>query len=114
VSDYLFAAPASGGTDSVEVNTHAWLEARIPAADEGAPAWVGADPTNRTLASARHVKIGHGRGYADVPPVRASTAAPGRRRTTRAWRCAGWTEPRRRGRSARLPRRLPGGARLGT
>jgi len=70
VSDYLFAAPASGGTDSVEVNTHAWLEALIPAADEGAPAWVSADPTNRTLASARHVKIGHGRSYADVPPVK--------------------------------------------
>jgi transglutaminase-like putative cysteine protease len=31
---------------------------------------VGADPTNRELAGERHVKIGHSRHYADVPPVR--------------------------------------------
>ena len=32
--------------------------------------WVGADPTNRGLAGERHVKIGHGRHYADVPPIK--------------------------------------------
>jgi transglutaminase-like putative cysteine protease len=32
--------------------------------------WVGADPTNRRLAGETHVKIGHGRFYADVPPVK--------------------------------------------
>ena len=32
--------------------------------------WVGADPTNRRLADETHVKIGHGRFYADVPPVK--------------------------------------------
>jgi transglutaminase-like putative cysteine protease len=32
--------------------------------------WVGADPTNRRLAGETHVKIGHGRHYADVPPVK--------------------------------------------
>ena len=31
---------------------------------------MGADPTNRQLAGERHVKIGHGRHYSDVPPVR--------------------------------------------
>jgi transglutaminase-like putative cysteine protease len=31
---------------------------------------VGADPTNRKLADDTHVKIGHGRFYADVPPVK--------------------------------------------
>ena len=36
----------------------------------GEPIWVGADPTNRGLASERHVKIGHGRQYADVPPIK--------------------------------------------
>jgi transglutaminase-like putative cysteine protease len=71
VSGYLFAAPANGGSDSVEVNTHAWLEALIPAHEgEGPPVWVGADPTNRCLAGERHVKIGHGRSYADVPPIK--------------------------------------------
>jgi transglutaminase-like putative cysteine protease len=71
VSGYLFAAPADGGQDSVEVNTHAWLEALIPAAErDGPPVWVGVDPTNRGLAGERHVKIGHGRSYADVPPIK--------------------------------------------
>ncbi len=71
VSGYLWAAPTDGGDDSVEVETHAWLDALLPGEDgRGEPAWVGADPTNRRLAGERHVKIGHGRHYADVPPVR--------------------------------------------
>jgi transglutaminase-like putative cysteine protease len=71
VSGYLWAAPEDEGADSVEVETHAWLEALLPGADgRGEPVWVGADPTNRQLAGEHHVKIGHGRHYADVPPVR--------------------------------------------
>ena len=71
VSGYLWAAPADEGDDSVEVETHAWLEALLPGEDgRGEPVWVGADPTNRRLAGERHVKIGHGRYYGDVPPVR--------------------------------------------
>ena len=34
------------------------------------PVWIAADPTNRGLTGERHVKIGHGRHYSDVPPVR--------------------------------------------
>ncbi len=68
VSGYLFAAPADGGSNSVEVDTHAWLEALLPT--DGAPVWVGFDPTNRSLAGDRHVKIGHGRHYPDVPPIK--------------------------------------------
>ena len=71
VSGYLWAAQTDEGDDSVEVETHAWLEALLPANDgRGEPVWVGADPTNRRLAGERHLKIGHGRHYADVPPVR--------------------------------------------
>lgn len=70
VSGYLFAAPEDGGTDSVEVNTHAWVEALLPDGGNGEPSWVGADPTNRTLAGETHVKIGHGRHYGDVPPIK--------------------------------------------
>jgi transglutaminase-like putative cysteine protease len=83
VSGYLWAAPeadtqprasrsaGTGGDDSVEVDTHAWLEALIPGGDgRGEPVWVGADPTNRRLAGETHVKIGQGRHYADVPPVK--------------------------------------------
>ena len=85
VSGYLFAGPASAGQlppgssgaspqpasgNSVEVNTHAWVEALVPGPDGDAPAWIGADPTNRKLAGDEHVKIGHGRHYGDVAPIR--------------------------------------------
>jgi transglutaminase-like putative cysteine protease len=70
VSGYLFAPPAGDeGADSAEVDTHAWVEALIPAA-EGEAVWVAVDPTNRGLAGERHVKIGHGRHYSDVPPIK--------------------------------------------
>ncbi|MFL5846074.1 MAG: transglutaminase N-terminal domain-containing protein [Solirubrobacteraceae bacterium] len=68
VSGYLWAAPQDDGQDSVEVETHAWIEALLPGERE--PAWVGCDPTNRRLADESHVKIGHGRVYADVPPIK--------------------------------------------
>lgn len=71
VSGYLWAAPEDGGSDSMEVNTHAWLEALMPGTDgRGEPVWVGADPTNRRLAGETHVKVGHGRHYSDVPPIK--------------------------------------------
>jgi transglutaminase-like putative cysteine protease len=71
VSGYLFAPPAGDQTaDSAEVETHAWVEALIPAPDGGDPVWVAADPTNRQLAGEDHVKIGHGRHYSDVPPIK--------------------------------------------
>ncbi len=71
VSGYLWAAPEGHGGDSVEVDTHAWLEALLPGTDgHGEPVWVSADPTNRRLTDETHVKIGHGRFYADVPPVK--------------------------------------------
>ena len=78
VSGYLFASgseeePESPEEDaeSVEVDTHAWLEALLPQADgSGDPVWIGVDPTNRGLAGETHVKIGHGRHYADVPPTK--------------------------------------------
>jgi transglutaminase-like putative cysteine protease len=87
VSGYLFAGPASagqvprgpggaspqlssGGGNSVEVNTHAWVEGLVPGPDGEGASWVGADPTNRRLAGDEHVKIGHGRHYGDVAPIR--------------------------------------------
>ncbi len=77
VSGYLWAAPEDGGSDSLEVDTHAWLEALLPGTDgRGEPVWVGADPTNRRLATETHVKIGHGRFYADVPPVKGVYRGP--------------------------------------
>jgi transglutaminase-like putative cysteine protease len=69
VSGYLWAPPnGDDGADSAELETHAWIEALVPGEPE--PIWVPADPTNRTLGGETHVKIGHGRNYADVPPVK--------------------------------------------
>jgi transglutaminase-like putative cysteine protease len=68
VSGYLFA-PNGDSSDSAEVDTHAWIEALIPTGG-AEPVWVAADPTNRGLAGERHVKIGHGRHYSDVPPIK--------------------------------------------
>ena len=85
VSGYLFAGPSSAGQaprgsggaspqlssgNSVEVNTHAWVEALLSGADGDEAVWIGADPTNRKLAGDEHVKIGHGRHYGDVAPIR--------------------------------------------
>jgi len=71
VSGYLFSASQDGGTDSVEGQTHAWVEALLPGTEgRGEPVWVAADPTNRRLAGETHVKIGHGRRYSDVPPIK--------------------------------------------
>jgi transglutaminase-like putative cysteine protease len=75
VSGYLYTRSAedadqSGdGAASVEVDTHAWIEALLPSAG-AEPRWVSIDPTNRGLTGECHVKIGHGRHYADVPPVK--------------------------------------------
>jgi transglutaminase-like putative cysteine protease len=71
VSGYLFAAASDGSADSVEVDTHAWLEVLLPGGGgRGEPIWVGLDPTNRTATGERYVKIGHGRHYDDVPPIK--------------------------------------------
>ena len=75
VSGYLFAAPPEGGRDSVEVQTHAWVEALLPP-ESGELRWVGFDPTNRGFAGETHVKIGHGRNYQDVPPIRGVYRGP--------------------------------------
>jgi transglutaminase-like putative cysteine protease len=77
VSGYFFAADESTGAvdgDVVEVQTHAWIEAAIPAFG-----WLALDPTNGLQVGERHVKIGHGRDYDDVQPIRGTfvgTARP--------------------------------------
>jgi transglutaminase-like putative cysteine protease len=70
VSGYLFAVDPSGRTEAahdqtVTVQTHAWFEAAIPGFG-----WLALDPTNQQEVGVRHVKIGHGRDYDDVQPLR--------------------------------------------
>jgi transglutaminase-like putative cysteine protease len=47
--------------------THAWVEAWLP--DTG---WVGIDPTNKCLASDRHVRLANGRHFSDCTPVKGN------------------------------------------
>jgi len=71
VSGYLFTDDDAGGEDAegdeVRVQTHAWFEAAVPGVG-----WLALDPTNRQVVGMRHVKIGHGRDYGDVPPLRGT------------------------------------------
>ena len=71
VSGYFFTTPDEGDS-SAEVETHAWVEALLPVAGDGDHVWFGVDPTNGIPAGEGHVKIGHGRWYGDVPPIRGS------------------------------------------
>jgi len=61
-SGYLETTPGrSLGSDA----SHAWVEAYLPGSG-----WVGFDPTNGTIVGQTYVKVGHGRDYDDVPPVK--------------------------------------------
>lgn len=67
VSGYLFGGGSTPeGRDEA---SHAWCEVYCgPQAG-----WVGFDPTHKTLTvDERYIKIGTGRDYADVPPVRGT------------------------------------------
>ena len=61
VSGYLYAGADFVGAEA----THAWLECLIPGYG-----WLGFDPTNNVRINESHIKIGHGRDYDDVPPLR--------------------------------------------
>lgn len=56
ISGYLATEDASA--------THAWVEVFIPGTG-----WRALDPTHNRQIDGSYVKIGHGRDYADVPPV---------------------------------------------
>ncbi len=75
VSGYLFTEDDATGHDTeadlVNVETHAWMEVAIPGAG-----WWPLDPTNQSELGERHVKIGHGRDYADVPPLKGVFSGP--------------------------------------
>ena len=75
VSGYLFSSNDRTGSidgDLVRVQTHAWFEAAVPG-----HGWLPLDPTNRLAVGRQHVKIGHGRDYDDVPPLRGVYSGPG-------------------------------------
>lgn len=61
-SGYLYNGPADTLVGAQA--SHAWCEVYLPHAG-----WIGFDPTNRTLADERYVKVAVGRDYDDVAPV---------------------------------------------
>lgn len=66
VSGYIYGGAESEDRDRA---SHAWCEAY------GGPevGWIGFDPTHKSLIVNEHyIKIGVGRDYADVPPVRGT------------------------------------------
>ncbi|NTV92176.1 MAG: transglutaminase family protein [Chlorobiaceae bacterium] len=66
VSGYLYGGSTPDGRDEA---SHAWCEVYC-GKEQG---WVGFDPTHKTLfVDERYIKIGSGRDYSDIPPVRGT------------------------------------------
>jgi transglutaminase-like putative cysteine protease len=70
VSGYLHPKPDAAIGETVAGESHAWVEWFC--GDE----WRGYDPTNLIDIGDRHVLVGRGRDYNDVPPLRGVYAGP--------------------------------------
>jgi transglutaminase-like putative cysteine protease len=69
VSGYLHPRPSAEVGVAVTGESHAWVE-------WFAGEWQGYDPTNNIEIGDRHVLVGRGRDYSDVPPLRGVYAGP--------------------------------------
>ena len=69
VSGYLHPQPNAEVGVAVTGESHAWVE-------WFAGEWQGFDPTNNIEIGDRHVLVGRGRDYNDVPPLRGVYAGP--------------------------------------
>lgn len=76
VSGYIETVPPPGqpkltGTDA----SHAWCSVWVPGGGASGE-WIDADPTNDQVPPRRHITVGWGRDYGDVPPVRGVVIGP--------------------------------------
>ncbi len=71
VSGYIETDPAPEGALVGATASHAWVEVMAPNGF-----WVGLDPTNNIVEGERHVQIGIGRDYSDVPPMKGTFKGP--------------------------------------
>ncbi|WP_426519190.1 transglutaminase family protein [Diaminobutyricibacter sp. McL0618] len=69
VSGYLHPSPDAVVGETVVGESHAWVEWFCGS-------WHGFDPTNQLEIGDRHVRVGHGRDYTDVAPLRGVYAGP--------------------------------------
>jgi transglutaminase-like putative cysteine protease len=69
VSGYLHPKPSAEVGESVVGQSHAWVE-------WWAGRWTAFDPTNGVPVGERHVVVGRGREYGDVPPLKGVYAGP--------------------------------------
>lgn len=70
ISGYLHPKPNAAIGETVAGESHAWVEWFCGGQ------WRGFDPTNRIDIGDRHVLVGRGRDYNDVPPLRGVYAGP--------------------------------------
>lgn len=70
VSGYLHPKPSAEIGETVAGESHAWVEWFC------GDGWRGFDPTNNIDIGDRHVLVGRGRDYNDVPPLRGVYAGP--------------------------------------
>ena len=65
VSGYLFPTGGTAPNVTVEGESHSWVE-------WWCGSWVGYDPTRQCRMSEHYVRVGHGRDYGDVAPLRGT------------------------------------------
>ena len=73
VSGYLHQGHGHFG----DTHMHAWAEALLPGIG-----WMGFDPTNNLLTATDHVKVAHGRDYADCAPLKGVILGQGQNTTS--------------------------------
>ncbi len=72
ISGYHFVGDLQGGHADFKQASHAWVEAFIPGIG-----WLGFDPTNNGTMNWRYVKLGHGRDYNDIVPIKGVYSGAG-------------------------------------